>query len=171
MAHFITCIPSKLTKQEFITQFGGVFEHSAWVAERAYEQGLTAEDNDQEVLHDKMASILISANREDKMAVILAHPDLAGKAAVAGDLTPESTSEQASAGINLCNAEEFAQFTHFNDSYKAKFNFPFIMAVKGANRHLILGAFEQRLQNTPEQEFEMAIQQINKIALFRLREL
>lgn len=171
MAHFLTCTPSTFTKDAFITKFGGVYEHSAWVAEKAFDLGITVEDNDQEVLHAKMEQILNTASHELKMGVILAHPDLAGKAAVAGELTPESTSEQASAGINLCSPEEFAHFTELNNAYKAKFNFPFIMAVKGANRHLILAAFEQRLKNTLEQEFDMAIKQINKIALFRLREI
>lgn len=171
MAHFITCTPTKLTREDFINKFGGVYEHSAWVAEKAFDLGLGSEDNDPEILHAKMAEILNSADHIAKMGVILAHPDLAGKAAIAGELTPESTSEQAGAGINLCSAEEFGQFTSLNKAYKAKFNFPFIMAVKAANRHLILAAFEQRLTNTAAQEFATAIEQINKIALFRLREL
>ncbi len=171
MADFTCCRPSELSREAFVETFGSIFEHSPWVAEAAFDQGLTAADNDQDVLHQRMAAILSNADRQSQLGVILAHPDLAGRAAVAGELTAESTAEQASAGIDKCNAEEFARFTEFNDRYKNKFRFPFIMAVKGANRHLILKAFERRLENDAETEFNTAIEEINKIALFRLREL
>ncbi|WP_434362393.1 2-oxo-4-hydroxy-4-carboxy-5-ureidoimidazoline decarboxylase [Parasalinivibrio latis] len=171
MADFARCRPSELSRDMFIETFGGIFEHSPWVAEVAFDQGLTEADNDQEYLHSRMSAVLENADRAAQLGVILAHPDLAGRAAVAGELTAESTAEQASAGIDKCNAEEFARFTDFNDRYKNKFRFPFIMAVKGANRHLILEAFERRLENDAETEFNTAIEEINKIALFRLREL
>jgi OHCU decarboxylase len=107
----------------------------------------------------------------EQLALINAHPDLAGKAAVRGELTASSTAEQAGAGISECTAEEFSRFTQLNDAYKAKFGFPFIMAVKGSNRHQILAAFEERIHNSPEQEFACALAEINKIALFRLQQL
>jgi len=88
---------------------------------------------------------------------------------VRGELTAASTSEQAGAGIHECTPDEFARFTELNDAYKAKFGFPFIMAVKGSNRHQILAAFEERIHNSPEQEFARALAEINKIALFRLQ--
>ncbi|WP_122694235.1 2-oxo-4-hydroxy-4-carboxy-5-ureidoimidazoline decarboxylase, partial [Pseudomonas viridiflava] len=96
---------------------------------------------------------------------------LAGKAAVQGELTEASSYEQAGAGIHLCTPKEFQRFTELNEAYKARFGFPFIMAVKGSDRHKILAAFEQRLHHSPEAEFACALSEINKIALFRLQAL
>ncbi|WP_217363908.1 MULTISPECIES: 2-oxo-4-hydroxy-4-carboxy-5-ureidoimidazoline decarboxylase [unclassified Marinobacterium] len=163
--------PSELTKQEFVTKFGGIYEHSAWIAEQAFDQGITAEHDLIDALHHLMADCFLSASHEEQLGVIVAHPDLAGKAARAGKLTAESTSEQASAGIDTLTDEEFARFTELNDAYKAKFQFPFIMAVKGSNKHAILSGFEERINNTPEQEFARALAEINKIAAFRLADL
>src|SRR5699024_591159 len=95
-------------------------------------------------------------------------PDLAGKAALDGTLTEASTNEQAGAGIDQCTPEEFERFTKLNNAYKEKFQFPFIMAVKGSNRHQILAAFEERINNDYDAEFERAVNEINKIAEFRL---
>lgn len=105
------------------------------------------------------------------MALIQAHPDLAGKAAVARTLTEASTREQAGAGLDQCTAEEYDRFVTLNDAYKARFGFPFIMAVKGSDRHAILQAFETRLAHTVDEEFSQALAEINKIALFRLQDL
>ncbi|WP_407333865.1 2-oxo-4-hydroxy-4-carboxy-5-ureidoimidazoline decarboxylase [Enterovibrio sp. 27052020O] len=171
MGLFSSCRPSEQTKDQFVQTFGGVYEHSPWVAEQAYGDGLDQAFNDQDVLHARMAHVLNNADDASKLQVILAHPDLAGRAAQAGELTAESTTEQASAGIDQCSTEEFVRFTDFNQRYKNKFQFPFIMAVKGANRHLILEAFERRLENDVITEFNTAIAEINKIALFRLRDL
>ena len=119
-------------------------------------------------MQQRMADILLSASHEAQLALINAHPDLAGKAAVRGELTASSTAEQSGAGIHECTAEEFARFTELNDAYKAKFKFPFIMAVKGSNRHQILAAFETRIHNPVDIEFKCALAEINNIALFRL---
>ena len=124
-----------------------------------------------ETLHARMSDILLSADHARQLALINAHPDLAGKAAVQGQLTEASTNEQAGAGIHQCTAEEFQRFTELNDAYKAKFAFPFIMAVKGSNRHQILAAFETRIHHPVETEFTCALAEINKIALFRLQTL
>lgn len=169
MSRFQTLTPSSLDRDQFVAAFADIYEHSPWVAEQAYDRGADASLDDIEALHARMADILLSAPRETQLALINAHPDLAGKAAIRGELTASSTSEQAGAGIHECTAEEFARFTELNDAYKAKFGFIFIMAVKGSNRHQILAAFEERLHNTPEQEFERALKEINKIALFRLQ--
>lgn len=169
MSRFQTLQPSSLDRDAFVAAFADIYEHSPWVAEQAYDKGVDAGLDDIETLHARMADILLSAPRETQLALINAHPDLAGKAAVRGELTASSTSEQAGAGIHECTAEEFARFTELNDAYKDKFGFIFIMAVKGSNRHQILAAFEERLHNSPEQEFERAIAEINKIALFRLQ--
>ncbi|MFI8478964.1 2-oxo-4-hydroxy-4-carboxy-5-ureidoimidazoline decarboxylase [Pseudomonas sp. NPDC078700] len=169
MSRFQTLTPTQLSRDEFVSTFADIYEHSPWVAEQAFDRGLDDSLNTVDGLHQRMADILLSASREKQLALINAHPDLAGKAAVQGELTASSTSEQAGAGIQDCTAEEFARFTELNDAYKAKFGFIFIMAVKGSNRHQILAAFVERLNNSPEQEFERALAEINKIALFRLQ--
>ncbi len=169
MSKFQTCTPSSMGREAFVDTFGDIYEHSAWVAEQTWDSGIDTSLDDVEALQARMADQLMNADRERQLALINAHPDLAGKAAVRGELTAASTSEQAGAGINECNAEEFARFTELNEAYKDKFRFPFIMAVKGSNRHQILASFEERIHNSPEQEFERALAEINKIALFRLQ--
>lgn len=171
MSRFQTVTPSSLSRDEFVKVFADIYEHSPWVAEAAYDQGLDDSVNTIDGLHARMAAILLGADHERQLALINAHPDLAGKAAVRGELTESSTAEQAGAGIHECNAEEFARFTELNDAYKAKFGFPFIMAVRGSNRHQILAAFEERIHNSPEQEFDRAIAEINRIAMFRLQQM
>lgn len=165
---FQHCNPSQMDRATFVSTFADIYEHSPWVAEQTFDQGLPANATRVEPLQQQMASVLLSASQEAQLALINAHPDLAGKAAVAGELTECSTSEQAGAGINECTAEEFKRFTELNDAYKARFNFPFIMAVKGSNRHEILAAFETRIHNSPDTEFARALEEINRIALFRL---
>ena len=171
MSRFQTLTPSHLSREAFVGVFADIYEHSPWVAERAFDLGQDAGIDSIEGLHQRMATLLLNASREAQLALINAHPDLAGKAAVQGELTACSTSEQAGAGISECTAEEFARFTELNDAYKATFGFPFIKAVKGSNRHQILAAFEQRLHNSAEQEFATALAEINQIALFRLQAL
>ncbi|SDJ96871.1 OHCU decarboxylase [Pseudomonas delhiensis] len=171
MSRFQTLTPASLDRAAFVAAFADIYEHSPWVAEKAYDLGVDESLNDIEALQQRMADILLSASHEAQLALINAHPDLAGKAAVRGELTASSTSEQAGAGIHECTAEEFARFNELNDAYKAKFGFPFIKAVKGSNRHQILAAFEERIHNTPEQEFQTALAEINKIAMFRLQQL
>ncbi|MFS2124542.1 2-oxo-4-hydroxy-4-carboxy-5-ureidoimidazoline decarboxylase [Pseudomonas sp. Pseusp97] len=171
MSRFQTLIPASLDRAAFVKAFADIYEHSPWVAEKAYDLGVDDSLNDIELLHQRMADILLSASHEAQLALINAHPDLAGKAAIRGELTASSTAEQAGAGIQDCTAEEFARFTELNDAYKARFGFPFIKAVKGSNRHQILAAFEERIHNTPEQEFQTALAEINKIAMFRLQQL
>ena len=171
MSRFQTLSPSRLSREDFVSAFADIYEHSPWVAEKAYDLGQDASLDEIDSLHQRMADILLSASHEAQLALINAHPDLAGKAAIRGELTASSTAEQAGAGISECTAEEFARFTELNDAYKAKFGFPFIKAVKGSNRHQILAAFEERIHNSAEQEFATALAEINKIALFRLQAL
>jgi len=163
--------PTSLTEAEFVDTFGGVYEHSPWVAQQAWQRGLDADHDSVEDLAVELAAIVDAADESKRLELIVSHPDLAGKAAQQGKLTTESTSEQASAGIDQCNEEEFQRFQHYNDAYKQKFRFPFVMAVKGSNRHLILTAFEERLENDYQTEFERAISEIHKIARFRLEEI
>ena len=154
--------------EDFVIRYGGIYEHSSWVAEETCDaaKGLP---------HDQLAAVFAAcvdnASREKKLALIRAHPDLAGSAAVAGELTHASTSEQASAGIDQCSAAEFEKFQFLNSGYKEKFDFPFVMAVRNSDRHLILAAFETRMQNDPATEFDTAIEEIHKIARLRLEAL
>ena len=163
--------PSSMNREDFVAAFGDIYEHSAWLAKSAYDKGLDSSHDHIENLHQLMADILLGADQQAQLDLINAHPDLAGKAAVRGELTEASTNEQAGAGISECNEEEFQRFTKLNDAYKAKYGFPFIMAVKGSNRYQILDAFEQRIHNSNDEEFERALKEINKIALFRLNDM
>jgi OHCU decarboxylase len=171
MSRFQSLTPSSLNREDFVQAFADIYEHSPWVAEKAYDLGQGTDLDDIETLHARMSDILLSADHATQLALINAHPDLAGKAAVQGQLTEASTNEQAGAGIHQCTSDEFARFTELNDAYKAKFAFPFIMAVKGSNRHQILAAFETRIHNSADTEFACALAEINKIAMFRLQAL
>lgn len=169
MTAFKTLRPSTLSREQFIATFGDIYEHSPWVAQQAFDQGPLSDEI--ETLHERMSAVLLHADQAAQLALINAHPDLAGKAAIQGELTAASTSEQEGAGIHLCTPAEFARFTELNEAYKARFRFPFIMAVKGSDRHQILAAFEQRIQHSAEVEFACALAEINTIALFRLHAL
>lgn len=171
MSRFQSLQPSTLSREQFIATFADIYEHSPWVAAAVYDQGQVNELDDIDTLHARMSQVLLSADHARQLALINAHPDLAGKAAVQGQLTEASTSEQAGAGIHQCTPEEFQRFTELNDAYKSRFAFPFIMAVKGSNRHQILAAFETRIHNPADAEFACALDEINKIALFRLQAL
>ena len=162
--------PSSMTRAEFIEAFGGVFEHSAWIAERAWERGIGQQD-DAASVHAVMCAALDDASQDEKLGLLNAHPDLAGRLAVSGKLTAESTNEQASAGLDQCSAEEYERFRSLNETYKGRFAFPFIMAVKGANRAQILAAFETRIGNDHDTEFATALNEVKKIALLRLQDM
>jgi len=160
--------PSQLDAQAFLRHYGDVIEHSPWVTERAWQSGLTAADDTPQGLAETLGRVLREASAERQLDVIRAHPDLAGKAAVAGELTHNSTREQAGAGLDQCTPEELARFARLNADYQAKFGFPFVMAVKGSDRHAILAAFETRLPHPPAEERRIAIEQIARIARLRL---
>ncbi|MDJ0944372.1 MAG: 2-oxo-4-hydroxy-4-carboxy-5-ureidoimidazoline decarboxylase [Kiloniellales bacterium] len=163
--------PRALSRADFVAAFGGIFEHSPWIAEAAFDASLPAEAESAEVLHRALCAVLRSAPRARKLALIEAHPDLAGRLALAGRLTAQSSKEQSSAGLDSLTEDELARFTDLNDAYKAKFGFPFIMAVKGRGKTEILAAFERRLENDAEAEFAEALAQIERIALLRLKDL
>ena len=154
---------------EFMSLYGGIYEHSPWVAEESHEVGANVESPDE--LATIFANCVDEADYERKLALIRAHPDLAGKAAVSGELTEESSVEQASAGIDQCSPAEYQRFQDLNRQYKDKFGFPFVMAVRGSNRQEILATFESRLKNDKQTEFDAAIDEIHKIAYLRLQEL
>jgi OHCU decarboxylase len=151
---------------DFIARFGGVYEHSPWVAEQVAT--LATDVDDAATLAALMADCVDNASVEQQLELICAHPDLAGKAQVAGELTPESTVEQAGAGLDRCSVGEFARFQQLNAAYWEKFGFPFVMAVRGQDRASILHAFASRLDNDYDLEFETALMEIHKIARLRL---
>lgn len=157
-----------LKRECFVELFGGVFEHAPWVAEEAFGAGPF---RDPEVLHDAMVEAMRRAPRARQLALIRAHPDLAGRAAIGGELTAASSAEQASAGLDQCTPAEFERFRKLNRKFKEKFGFPFILAVRGRSRQEILAAFEQRLNNSAQAEFEEALDQIAQIARLRLADL
>jgi 2-oxo-4-hydroxy-4-carboxy-5-ureidoimidazoline decarboxylase len=163
--------PSRMSREAFVLAFGGVFERSPWIAEAAWDAGLTSAVDSASGLHAAMVAVLRRAPRERKLALIRAHPDLAGRLAIRCELSAASSAEQASAGLDRCTSEEYARFQALNETYQAKFGFPFVMAVKGRTRSEILGAFERRVQNDPEREFETALEQIDRIAKLRLEAL
>ena len=151
---------------KFVERYGGIYEHSPWVAREAETIAEGAVDAAR--LAEIMMDCVDNASTERQLELIRAHPDLAGRAQLAGELTPESTDEQASAGLDQCTAEEYERFQALNKAYWKRFDFPFIMAVRGSSRVEILDAFESRLRNEYELEFETALQEIHKIARLRL---
>ncbi|MBY0360450.1 MAG: 2-oxo-4-hydroxy-4-carboxy-5-ureidoimidazoline decarboxylase [Phreatobacter sp.] len=164
-------LPSRLDRAAFLARFAAVWEHSSWIAEGTFDRGLGAAEDTAEGLHAAMAAVMRAAGDPAKLALIRAHPDLAGKLAAAGRLTAESTGEQASAGLDRLTDAERAEFMRLNEAYKARFGFPFILAVKGRTKDEIRAAFETRLANDPAAEFADALRQIERIALLRLKDL
>lgn len=147
----------------FTATYGDVAEHSAWVAEGA--AGFRP-FNSREAMIGAFSHVVDRASRDKQLALIRAHPDLATKAR----LTTDSTLEQQGAGLASLSEDEFARFTRLNDSYKAKFGFPFIFAVKGATKQQILTNFEERLRSSAEGEFTNAIVQVCRIFRFRIED-
>ena len=155
-----------MSASNFVTRFGGIYEHSSWVAARAephLQEEVTAGD-----IARVMADCVDNASAERQLELIRAHPDLAGKAQVAGNLTVDSTTEQTSAGLDQCTPDEYEQFQILNGRYTEKFGFPFVMAVRNSSRRQILDTFEHRLRNEYDDEFEAALIEIHKIARLRL---
>ena len=150
-------------REAFVKKYAAIYEHSPWIAEAAYDSG---DIGTVEKIHAAMKAAVESAGYTEKITLIRAHPDLA--CAPATKLTQESVSEQKGAGLDRCTPEEYAEFQKLNADYKKKFGFPFIIAVKGLSRQDILVAFRQRIDNGAEKEFHTALEQIHKIARFRL---
>ncbi|MEM0900523.1 MAG: allantoinase PuuE [Pseudomonadota bacterium] len=163
--------PSKLQRSDFVDAFGSVFEHSPWIAEGAYDLELGPAHDCAVGIHNALCRVFRSASADKRMGVLLAHPDLAGKLAAAKQLTAESTSEQASAGLDALTDQERADFSALNQRYTDKFGFPFIIAVRDHNKQSILQNFQKRLENTAEDEFETACLQVERIAQIRLEHM
>lgn len=160
--------PCRMEKAEFVEKFGGIFEHSAWIAERAFDLELGPAHDSASGLHNALARVFRLASREERLGVLTAHPDLAGKLAAAKRLTVDSTAEQASAGLDALTDEEREGFQKLNVEYVAKHGFPFIIAVRDHNKSGILRAFERRISNDTTTEFEAACRQVERIARLRL---
>jgi len=156
-----------LNTSDFASAFGDIAEHSPWVAERAAERRPFAS---REETIAAFQSAVLSAGVPLQLDLLNAHPDLAGKAAIAGKIGATSQSEQAGAGLDTLTAQEFERFTALNSTYRDTFGFPFILAVRGATKHDILASFETRIDNDRDTEFKTAVQQVCRIIRFRLED-
>ena len=159
---------NSLSRDEFVRIVGPVFEHSPWIAEETWSK---RPFNSVEELHAALCGTVRTAGEERQLALIRAHPDLVGKLALVGQLTKESTGEQASAGLARLTASEVELFQQNNAAYKAKFGFPFVICARLNKKEAILNGFKVRLQNSREQEVKTALEEIGKIAELRLKDL
>lgn len=160
------------SEKEFMRNFAGLYEHSSWVAETAYNKvKSSAEFNNLEKFHSLLCEILLDADPDAQQKLILAHPMLSGKKKVNDEITEFSINEQKSAGLDNCTDEEITTFDNLNQKYLTKFNFPFIMAIKEKTKTDIVTGFEARQQNTVAQEKLNAINEINKIAWLRIKDI
>ncbi|WP_400088440.1 allantoinase PuuE [Yoonia sp. R78084] len=162
--------PSEMDRDTFVAAFGGIFEHSPWIAEGAHALELGPTHDTAAGVHSALARVFRSASEEQRLNVLKAHPDLAGKLAAAGKLTAESTAEQAGAGLDLLTDDERAAFQSLNAQYVARHGFPFIIAVKDHDKASILAAFHRRIENDRDTEFAEACRQVERIAQLRLIE-
>jgi chitin deacetylase len=162
--------PSQMARERFVERFGSIFEHSPWIAERAFDLELGPAHDSAAGLHNALARIFRSASPEERLGVLRAHPDLAGKLAAAKRLTPESTAEQASAALDALTDEERATFQRLNADYVARHGFPFIIAVRDNTKSSILAAFQTRIANDTATELATACAQVERIAELRLKD-
>lgn len=163
--------PSRMEKARFVERFGGIFEHSPWIAERAWGLELGPAHDSATGLHNALCRMFRSASEAERLGVLRAHPDLAGKLAAAKRLTPESTAEQASAALDALTDEERATFQRLNGDYVEKHGFPFIIAVRDNTKASILAAFQTRISNDTATEFATACRQVERIAELRLKDI
>jgi 2-oxo-4-hydroxy-4-carboxy-5-ureidoimidazoline decarboxylase len=157
-----------LDPARFVAALAGVFEHSPWIAAAACDRRPFRSIDE---LYATMVEIVQSAPTDAQLALLRAHPELASKAAIRGELTAESNREQADAGLTRCTAAEFARLYALNRAYDAKFGFPFIIAVKGLSRTEIITRCAERLERDPATELATALAEVTRIARFRLETL
>ena len=153
---------------DFIRIIGPVFEHSPWIAEATWPR---RPFNSATELHGALCGTIRGASEEKQLALIRAHPDLVGRAALTGTLTASSTLEQASAGLDRLTPEEVAAFQKFNQAYREKFGFPFVICARLNKKEAILNGFRTRVNHSREEEIKAALEEIFKIADFRLRDM
>jgi 2-oxo-4-hydroxy-4-carboxy-5-ureidoimidazoline decarboxylase len=156
------------SRADFTRLLDGTYEHSPWIAERAWDARPFAT---LAALKQGLVAAVRGSTRDEQLGLIRAHPELAGKAMVARTLTAESTNEQGKAGLTQCTPEEFARIQQLNAEYNGKFGFPFILAVRGYDRHGIIDAFAKRVDNDHATELRASLEQIHRIAGFRLHDL
>lgn len=154
-----------MDRRGFVAALGGVFEHSPWIAERTFDARPFASVD---ALHAAMVGAMHSASRDEKLALVRAHPELAGRAMIRNELTPDSSKEQSGAGLTRCTPEEYARLVDLNARYNATFGFPFILAVKGYDRAGVIAEFARRVERDAASEFGEALAQIERITRFRL---
>jgi 2-oxo-4-hydroxy-4-carboxy-5-ureidoimidazoline decarboxylase len=159
---------NKLDQDAFTAALGHIFEDSPWVAHAAWAQRPFASVA---ALHAAMCDVVARASVAQQLALIRAHPDLVGRAARTGSLGPESTQEQAAAGLNALSADEVATFDQLNGAYRERFGFPFVICARENKKDSILRGFHERLGNSREQEIATALGEIAKIAHLRLRDV
>lgn len=157
---------SGMPRAEFTARLGDIFEHSPWIAEHAWEARPFA---DVQALHAAMLAAVEAAGPERQLALIAAHPELAGKEAARGTLTHDSTQEQRGAGLDQCSAEELQRLRGLNAAYRERHGFPFVIAVKGLDRYQIMAALQQRLEHDRDTELQACLREIGKIARLRLQ--
>jgi urate oxidase len=162
-------VPSELAYDDFAQLFGNVFEHSEWIAERAHKREMGPVHDTAIGLHALLTQVFRAASEDERLGVLQAHPDLAGKLAAAKRLTAESTAEQASAGLDALTDAERERFGTLNRQYVDKFGFPFIIAVRDNSKAQILAAMAARLENERETEFAAACRQVERIAELRIK--
>jgi 2-oxo-4-hydroxy-4-carboxy-5-ureidoimidazoline decarboxylase len=154
-----------MSREQLLAALGFLFEHSPWIVEAAWARRPFADRGD---LLAKLIAVVREAPFERQVALIQAHPDLAGRTALAGELTAASTREQASAGLDRLSPEEYRRFHELNDAYRARFGFPFIIAVRENTKESIVRSFETRLGNDRDAEVATALGEIGKIVRLRL---
>ncbi len=155
-------------QEDFVTALRGLFEGPPWIVTQSWYARPFATLTH---LHQTLCNVMYNASLEQQIALLQAHPDLVGRAALAGTLTPESTSEQASAGLDTLSPEEIATFTQLNQNYQSRFGFPFVICVRENKKASILAGFSNRLHHSRSQEVELALAEVAKICLFRLHDL
>jgi len=160
-----------MDKLAFQSKFGAVFEHSAWVADAVFEMGIDALFTDTEALIHRFETAFLESDLELQLGTLRAHPQLACALADPEELTSDSATEQAGAGLDQCSLAEMEEFRRLNTAYREKFNFPFIIAVRGRDRWQILDHFRRRLENDVPGEFQTALKQVCQIARFRIGDI
>ncbi len=156
------------SREDFVRVIGPVFEHSPWIAEATWAK---RPFNDLDGLHQSLCRTVSNSSREKQVELIQAHPDLVGRAALAGTLTSQSTSEQAAAGLDRLTPAEIATFQKSNRAYRDKFGFPFVICARLNKKEAILSGFSTRLEHSRPKEIETALGEIYKIAYLRLRDI
>jgi OHCU decarboxylase len=162
---------NQFTPAEFSAAFGAVYEHSPWIAERAFALKPPQGFSSRATVHAALVATVQSASEDEKLALLNSHPELAGKESAAGTLTNESTREQAAAGLSAMTAEDVAQLRALNAAYVAKFGFPFIIAARNNTQGAIFGAIKSRQLNTRAMEFNNNLMQVGEIARLRLLDI